>query len=306
MPTPPHIAIPLAFAVVTAAMFQPGAARADELIAAGFIEDTGNAERVNYSGKLRMLSQRIPAAACNEQAGIATEAAAKVLAGAVAEYDRIIAALEFGDDGLGIIGPETDRKILKDIQDLHAVWDPMHGALDRMIAGDLSRDDMVAIANKEDSLLQIAKHLVFLITGEYADPTSMMQADSMLIDIAGRQRMLAQRTSKATCLVLEGVSPETSMKTLHGASETYETSMYALRNGLPEAGIKAPPTEEIAAGLDEVVAGWVAMKPLLDIVKDGGTLSVDQREAIFHGMNAQTGMMNTLVGKYVEASKFDY
>jgi len=68
-----------AFAALTLSTATQGVAQSgaitlppeDPIELAQFLEDIGASERINLSGKLRMLSQRMPAAACNEHAGVA-------------------------------------------------------------------------------------------------------------------------------------------------------------------------------------------------------------------------------------------
>ena len=83
-------------------------------LAAGgeFVEDVGASERINFSGKLRMLSQRIPAAVCYSNAGVESEKSQEMFESASAEFHTILAALEFGDESLNIKGAEEDRKVL--------------------------------------------------------------------------------------------------------------------------------------------------------------------------------------------------
>ena len=273
-----------------------------DLMPTQFVEDVGGAERINYAGKLRMLSQRIPAAACNEAEGVAVADATAMLEAAVAEFDRIVAALEHGDEGLGILGPESDRKVLYDIQAMHAIWDPLHVDMDAMIAGDVDRGHAVHIAEMSPQLLDIAKHLVSVVVAEHSDPTAVLQADALTIDIAGRQRMLAQRISKNACLAQAGMA-EGALAEMAGAMEIYDVSMRALHGGLPEAGIQAPPTPAIAEGMTAIVARWEAVTPLLERVQAGETLSVEARGTVFAEMNALTAEMNAVVGLYAEASK---
>ncbi len=273
--------------------------------AAGFVEDVGASERINLSGKLRMLSQRIPAAACYAHAGIAPEKATKLMAAATAEFDLIINGLEFGEDTLNIKGAETDRKVLADVKLVHEVWDPLHATIDNIVATGGTDDEIVHLANESHPLLGHAKHLVSVLVGEYADPTALLQADAMTIDIAGRQRMLAQRISKNACLITSGFDVERATKELAGAREVYDASARALRFGMPAAGITATTNEEILAGLDEVLALWDSMQPQLDSVAAGEEISNENRANIFNAMNSLTGQMNALVGKYNEESKLD-
>ena len=73
-------------------------------------QDVGASERVNFSGKLRMLSQRVAAAACNYGAGVDADGSLAVLLGSQKEFVQIINGLEFGDAELNMNGEETRRK----------------------------------------------------------------------------------------------------------------------------------------------------------------------------------------------------
>jgi hypothetical protein len=85
----------------------------------------------------------------------------------------------------------------------------------------------------------------------------------------------------------------------------FEVSLFALRNGLAEAGINEPPNEDISAGLDIVIADWEGLKPIVEMVLAGQPIDEEQRVIMFNGANAMTGHMNTVVGMYSEASKLE-
>lgn len=291
---------------VMALMAIPAAGLAEgqaKIAQAGFVEDVGASERINFSGKLRMLSQRIPAAACYAHAGIETEKASELLKAATAEYDLIINGLEFGEPKLGIIGAEQDRHVLIDIQKLHTFWDPLHAEIEDITATGGTDDEVVHIANESHELLNVAKHLVSVLVGEYSDPTALLQADAMTIDIAGRQRMLAQRISKNVCLIASGFDVERARKELEGARGVYDASAKALRFGMPEAGINATRHEDILSALDSVLALWADVQPVLDLAASGTTLDSEQLAITYNSMNSLTGQMNTIVGMYNDASK---
>lgn len=272
---------------------------------ASFIEDVGGSERINYSGKLRMLSQRIPATACYTHAGIETDASAKMLKAATAEFDQILTGLEIGDDSLGMIGAEEDRKVLAGIKKLHELWDPLHGEITHIIENDGTSEKVAHIAASSHDILKIAKRLVSVIVAEHSDPTALLQADALTIDIAGRQRMLAQRMSKAVCLMTSGFEVEVSKKTLERARGLFDASANALRFGMPEAGINGTRNPEILAKLDSVLALWADVQPILDSVKAGEDIGATQKAFVFNSMNSLTGQMNTIVGLYNDDSKLN-
>lgn len=275
----------------------------DPVALAQFLEDVGASERINLSGKLRMLSQRIPAAACNEHAGIAVEQSKAVLHAAKEEFDTIIAGLEFGNDDLNIIGEETRRKTLAAIAAVHAAYDPLHAALDDIELTGGTDEEVLNVAEHNMEVLEAARLLVSEISGEYADPTALLQSDALTIDIAGRQRMLVQKISKEVCLITSDIYAEASLEVLSGTISMFETSLNALQFGMDGAGIAPAPTDEILAGLERVQADWVEVGSLVKEVAAGGSIDDDARAIVFTGLNKTMADMNAVVGLYTENSK---
>jgi hypothetical protein len=287
-----------------AALTLTTSAHAEEISAkARYAKEIGASERINYSGKLRMLSQRVVATSCNAAAGIAPGKSEKAMQAAKAEFNQIVKALEFGDPDLGIRGEEKRKKTIRRIGMLNELWGPMAAELSSVENNDAAQDVIPAIADNSAPLLEMAKLLVSDLSAQYSDPHSLVQANAMLVDISGRQRMLAQRMSKNVCLLASGVNVETAKPELEKTAEIFETSLYALRGGMVSVGINPPPNDAIASGLDVVVNDWTALRPFVDAVLAGEPLSEADREKVFLGMNQMTGNMNKVVGMYSDASK---
>lgn len=267
-------------------------------------KEIGASERVNYSGKLRMLSQRVVATSCNFAAGIDPEKSGPAMQAAIDEFNLIVNALEFGNADLGINGEEKRRKTRARIGMLRDEWAPMVENLTAIDAGAASDAQLGAIATQSASLLDMAKLLVSDLSAQYSDPNAMLQSFAMLVDISGRQRMLTQRMSKNMCLALSGINADAARQELAATAAMFETSLLALSSGMTSAGIAPPPNATIDAGLKLVVSDWNALKPAVEAVVNGGTVTDQERAAIYHGMNEMTGHMNTVVGHYSEASKF--
>ncbi|MEM7641917.1 MAG: type IV pili methyl-accepting chemotaxis transducer N-terminal domain-containing protein [Pseudomonadota bacterium] len=270
---------------------------------AGIVEDVGGGARIDMAGKLRMLSQRIPMTACNVQAGIETEAAVTMMTGAVAEFQKIITALEYGDDSLGIYGAEEDRRVLYAVADVHEIWAPLHADVQRADPAAMDVALVTRTADTSHDLLKRAQALVDAVTGEHSDPSALLQSDAITIGIAGRQRMLAQRMSKNACLLAEGHFKESAASELAAAMETYDASLNALRFGMDNAGIVSPPNSAIEDGLAEIAADWISLQASLDDIRDGAHPDAETRAMLYHGLNGLTGKMNVVVGLYAEASK---
>jgi hypothetical protein len=270
---------------------------------AQYVEDIGGSQRIDFAGKLRMLSQRVPAAACYAQSGIDTEATSAMVNAAADEFELITAALEFGNPDLGIIGAEERRKTQVGLGKLNEFWEPVAALARPAAEGEATSGDIAAMADNAGPLLDMAKRMVTEIVGQYAHPAAVLQSDAMLIDIAGRQRMLAQRMSKNVCLIAAGINVDVATAELQAASQIFDTSLMALRTGMPSAGINPPPNDEIAARLDVVLDIWTEVQPIVNQSLTGQPADAEQLSIVFNQANGLTGNMNIAVGLYSEASK---
>ena len=90
---------------------------------------------------------------------------------------------------------------------------------------------------------------------------------------------------------------------LKSSIKVFEASLAALRHGLPAAGVKAPPTAEISAGLEVVQKDWLEVKPTLDEILAGTEVGVAKEEEKFHNLNKTMADMNKVVGMYVDYAK---
>lgn len=268
---------------------------------AGSSKDADAAAHINLSGKLRMLSQRVPAAACQATAGIGTEYAKDVLKAATIEFGTIIDALEFGNDELSITHAEERRLTLAAIGKVREAWVPLHKLSDATLAGTVSEEQISNSQANSLVLLEAAKSLVVEEVGEYSNPAEMAAAESFLIDVAGRQRMLIQMISKTACLTMTHHDGEAASKSLESTMTIFEATLGALQNGMPSVGIRKPPTAEIESGLAEVAVQWSTLKPFLTEVLGGAEIDTDTAAPKFRALNEMMAQMNKVVGLYASS-----
>jgi len=302
----PKIALILGFVGLANASFvHADDARVLPVTPVQFVQDNGASERINFSGKLRMLSQKIVATSCYAQAGIAPEMSRASLSATTTEFAQILNALEFGNPDLGILGAEDRRRTLAGINKIKELWTPIAVLAAKVEVGTGTLDDVSAIAAQSAPLLDIAERLVVQISGQYTGQTTVLQTDVFTIDIAGRQRMLAQRISKNICLISAGIDAQSSQAELASAAQDFENALFALRDGMPAAGIVPPPTQAITDGLALVVENWSLASPIVADAFAGFTLDAEKLGIAFQTGNLMTGDMNTVVGLYSDASKLD-
>lgn len=99
-----------------------------------------------------------------------------------------------------------------------------------------------------------------LTTFTFSTPTLAQSAEvaeaSLRINIAGRQRMLSQRMSKAACFAHIGVDVEAHKAMLDGAVSQFALSHKALRYGDADLGLKAEEVPATIAALALVDREW--------------------------------------------------
>lgn len=269
---------------------------------AQMLEDDGSADRIYDANELRMLSQRIATEACAWLARI--EGAEAHLAASVAKFNRYIAGLRDDDAELGIPTAETDRKILADIEAVHAIWDPLHDVLDDVLANGPDRDEVLHVALQAKPLFEVTDHLVFLVIAEYSNPTQLLQVDAIAMDVAGRQEKLAEEIAKDACLLFMGVGDaDLEREEMIAGIELFEVSLTALHDGLPEAGISPPPTEEITLLLESLRIQWDPVQPILARLGDGQEVTHAELVEIYKTMTALTDGMGEATYLYAQASK---
>lgn len=263
--------------------------------------DDGN-QRINLSGRLRMLSQRIPGMACNNAAGIEPLASRTSLAAAVEEFSVILSGLEVGDQNLDIFGPEESRRVLGGIKTLRARWEPFQDQALVVLEQQSSDHAVEELAAASLPLLRDAQVLVGRIVERHYDRVLTIQSETFTIDFAGRQRMLAQQMSKNICLIHSQDDPAKALEELKKGYTLFDATLDALRQGMPQVGVSAPPNQTVADGLQVVDDAWVELQPLLQAAMAGETFNEATRVQLFHDLNTLTGKMNEAVKMYVKAS----
>lgn len=281
-------------AVAAAETGTPSILKANFLIDSSFVEDDGAAEHMVYAAKLRLLSQRIPAAACFEHFGIEKEINAELLRTGSKYFDRILLGLEFGDAELGLMKPETDPYILKDLRAIHAQWDPIHDLIEKIAAGDSTDAEIVALSTTGAELVRLTGKLSSDVMAEYADPTVLLQADALKLEIAGRMPMMAQRMAKDMCMAVGGLKVDEVLSEMSDTRTLFENTLGALRHGMPALGLTAAEDPELQAALDQAQASWAEIAPAFDALATGTTISKAEETEIYHGMNALTDKLDRI------------
>lgn len=147
--------------------------------------------------------------------------------------------------------------------------------------------------------------LIASISMPIATPAFAQGADAdeakRKVNLAGRQRMLSQRMSKAACFVATGVETEAQLAMLSSAYDLFSSTHVALRFGDTDMGLNKELKPNIQAALSLVDEKWLIFAPsIADIVSKGRSDSRNLQTLDESGLDL-LGVMNSTVGKIAHA-----
>jgi hypothetical protein len=226
----------------------------------------GSKTRIALAGDLRSFSETAPAAACH--AGLTGDVVAHEAIGA--RVALVLAGLRDGSAQLGVPGPEGSGRLLRRLAEVEAAWDVLAPLLDAVAEGTIPADE---IAPAQAALAEAAEMLLSDVMGEYGDPQEVLGADALRLNFLKRQRMLLGRIDRMACFLAAGAEGLGSSEEMAEAASTFETTLVALRDGMPAAGMAPPRHEAVADMIDESYRFWARERGAIDAVAGGAAPS---------------------------------
>ncbi|QFT59625.1 hypothetical protein FIU94_12395 [Sulfitobacter sp. THAF37] len=137
-----------------------------------------------------------------------------------------------------------------------------------------------------------------------ADTAAVQAANAQTrINLAGRQRMLTQRMTKAVCLALPGKADAQWREQALAAAVTFEETLHGLRAGSPEAGLAPAQTAQERAALEtvqEVSAAFTASVKQLasrDLHSVAMQIVIARNLTVLTRMNEAVGVIEANAGR---------
>ncbi|MEO1641180.1 MAG: type IV pili methyl-accepting chemotaxis transducer N-terminal domain-containing protein [Pseudomonadota bacterium] len=153
----------------------------------------------------------------------------------------------------------------------------------------------------DQSVTDQAHFLATEISSQYALRTQIVDADVFLMDLVGRQNMLIHKIAKETCLIVADLNADAARAALAETTQVFDASLSALQNGMPTMGVRRPPTPQIAAQMDALVAEWTAVRTRLQDIAAGAPADVQMAEANYNDLQTLAIMMGDAITMYIEA-----
>lgn len=254
--------------------------------------------RIDLAGRQRMFAQRMAGLSCLVSLDIDAETHAREALGIRDQYRELLEDLRDGNAEVGIRA-ETDPAVKRAITEAMTPFNELSDLLSVFeTRSTLATQRLQAISVSSSQVFDTA---VTLASQVQSSRSSALQdltlIKSMIINISGRQRMLAEKAFKEFCLAQAGADTEKNLERLTETVRIFDNTLDALINGLPGM-ILPPPNEAIKAKLEEVRSVWMPVKSILDRALGGEIM--DHFEVHFATEELETVrvLMNEAVALY--------
>ncbi len=284
--------LPLATLVLSLFSFAPVAQAENSLL----MEEA--LHRIDITGRQRMFAQRMAGLSCLVNLDIDAETHAREALEIRDQYGETLQNLREGNSDIGIMA-ETDPTVKRaitaattsfaELSDLLAVFETRSTiATQRLQAISVSSNHVFETSAALVSKVQASR-------GAALEDLTMIK--SMIINISGRQRMLAEKAFKELCLAQAGVNPEQNLERLDETVSIFNNTLDALINGVPGM-ILPPPNEEVKAKLEGVRSVWVQVKSILDRALEGEIMDHTEIRSAAEELKTVRILMNEAVALY--------
>lgn len=218
---------------------------------------------INLSGRQRMLTQKMSKEMLLIAAKINVNQNREGLKKTAKLFDSTLKGLRDGNKKMGL-PPTKSKVILKQLAKVANHWSKFKSIVDSVAKGGSVPVAKVAALNLP--LLKNMNTAVRLYEKEAKKATG--RSAGVVINLAGKQRMLTQKMSKEMLLVFLNNDSGKNTKNLKMSASLFGRTLKGLRNG--DADLELPPTKniKIIAQLDTVSSLWSNFKPLVDAVTD--------------------------------------
>jgi len=223
--------------------------------------------KINLAGRQRMLTQAVVKEGCfavvlreSNRLGMVDRS--------VADFEKGARGLIEGDATLQLL-PETRADVRSAHGDTASAFRELKSLLDAAALTTPSKSDLAKWDAAAGKTLAQAEQAVTVLVGSV---TSIDTTRARTINVAGRQRMLAQASAKEFCLIAAGQDASTHRKRLAETTAVFSASQADLLAG--RGGIDAP-SERMVSELKRVERLWTALTPLYARATGGEPISTE-------------------------------
>jgi hypothetical protein len=224
---------------------------------------------INLSGRQRMLTQKMSKEMLLIAKGVEADHNRAELKKTAALFDTTLKGLVDGNADMGL--PATkDASTLRIMGKVQGLWMDYKAVVDGVVGGGAVPISKVADLNLP--LLKTSNTAVRLY--EKAAKKEVNMSAGVVINLAGKQRMLTQKMSKEVLLVSLGHNANENKLNLKKTATLFDKTLKGLQVGDTDLGLPATTDKAILDQLSVVEGLWGDMKPLTEVVYDIDSTSV--------------------------------
>ncbi len=222
---------------------------------------------LNLSGKQRMLTQKMSKESFLIAKGINVEGNKESLFKTATLFDKTLKGLIAGDADLGLVA-SGKPKIVKQLKKVKTLWTGFRRYIEAVLGGDTSPEILGKIAAENLPLLKNMNRCVkmFENAAKVTGGSTMKPGMAVVINLAGKQRMLTQKMTKELLLVALAIDGDKNRLNLKKTASLFDRTLKGLLDGDPDLELPGTRDADIRNQLGTVGSLWQSYKPLLDKV----------------------------------------
>ncbi|MCU7829669.1 MAG: type IV pili methyl-accepting chemotaxis transducer N-terminal domain-containing protein [Candidatus Thiodiazotropha sp. (ex Myrtea sp. 'scaly one' KF741663)] len=214
---------------------------------------------INLSGRQRMLTQKMSKEMLLIANNVDAEANRANLAKTAKLFDTTLKGLRDGSADMGL--PATEGRVtLKQLAKIEKLWNEFHGLVSAVVSG--GDVDIAKIAELNLPLLKNMNTAVRLYEKEAKKATG--KSAGIVINLAGKQRMLTQKMSKEMSLVALGHQVDDNKSNLRSTASLFDRTLKGLLDGDSDLELPGTKDEAIRTQLGVVAKLWKNFQPIVE------------------------------------------
>ena len=222
-------------------------------------------KRLNLAGRQRLLSQRLIASGCFLSLDANADQNRKFLAETIETYRISLQMLRDGNTPLRLPS-ETNPAVLIALETAEDAWAEHAQFFQSWLTRRPTDADLREAQSYSKDLLQTSQAVIDAL--QASQTLSVQQAESARnLNIAGRQRLLAQRAIKDTCMAsTKDVTANERLSRNRAVATTiaaFETSARSLAEGNEMMRVVQTPNQDALWGVEASTATWDEMRWIL-------------------------------------------
>lgn len=252
------------------------------------------AATINVAGRQRMLSQKMMKELILIKLGVNPDENKANLKATMELFETSMQDLSRGNLAKQILAP-LSSKIESALKETQALWMKLNADLTKSMKG-----DPVVILDVNEQAIQVLNAMNKIVES-YVDLARSMGIKSIggqVVNIAGRQRMLTQRVSKALFLIAMGGDTSLAKHELKQAKTLFGQSHSALLNGNAFMEVPRTTDSEIVAKLRQVDALWDTFSTIVENCIELDRISSDKLKEVAEINPKILSLMNEAVTMY--------